>query len=191
MSLSSDEEYSPEGVKKCRQPLSWLLRQNDTASPSEQMEFDCPYTLRKTNHIVLENHQWTVGDIVSTKTPISLKYIYAQIIELLHNNLCERRAVVMWLSPKSNIGVTDELHQMHHDNFNPNDFALINMDKRLVFLDCLKFIMRVPNQLEYKKYIGTDYLVDTQIISHGERYTESDEDDEPKSKSKVRRLLNK
>ncbi|XP_025413190.1 uncharacterized protein LOC112685486 [Sipha flava] len=193
--MSSPNKYnyhtSPEGTFVAERPSEWLSKKNRKPSPSESTSFECPYTLRKTDQIQYDNHLWTIGDIVSLRRSASLKVFYAQIIELFENSLCEKRAKVMWLGPKSNIGVTYKKKLVHHESFKPNDFVHINLDKRLVSLDCLKFIMHVPNQFEYKKHIGTDYLVDTHIISHAERYAESDEDEGPKSKSKVRRLLNK
>lgn len=192
MSSSSDENpSSPEGMFVARQPSDWLSKRNIKPSPSEIITFNCPYTLQKSEQFQFNNQLWTVGDIVSLCGPKSIKVIYAQIIELFQNSLCEKRAKIMWLAPKANIKVIDEYKKVYYDKFKPNDFVHISVDKRLVPLNCLTFVMNVPNQFEYKKYIGTDYLVNTHILSHAERYAESDEDDGPKSKSKVRRLLNK
>lgn len=189
---SSDEgSSSPEGMFVARQPSEWLSKRNIQPSPSEIITFNCPYTLRKSEQFQFNNQIWTVGDIVSLIGPKSIKIIYAQIIELFQNSLCEKRAKIIWLAPKSNIEVIDEYKKVYYDKFKPNDFIHISVDQRLVPLNCLTFVMNVPNQFEYKKYIGTDYLVNTHILSHAERYAESDEDDGPKSKSKVRQLLNK
>lgn len=193
MSSSSEDisPSSPEGMFVARQPIDWLTKSNIQPSPSETITFKCPYTLRKIEQFQYKNQLWTIGDIASLTGPKSKKVIYAQIIELFQNSFCEKRAKIMWLAPKLNIQVTDEDKKVHYDNFKPNDFVHICIDKRLVPLHCLVFVMNVPNQFEYKKYIGTAYLVNTKILSHAERYAESDEDDGPKSKSKVRRLLNK
>lgn len=194
MSSSSDYDYapsSPEGMFVARQPIDWLTKRNQKPSPSELITFHCPYNIRKTLQFRFNNISWTIGDIVTVNDSNSIKTFYAQIMELFENDLCEKRAKIIWLAPKHNIGVTDESKKVHFDNFKPNAFAHICVEKRLVPMYCLTFVMNVPNQFEYKKYIGTDYLVNTQIISHAERYAESDEDDGPKSKSKVRRLLNK
>lgn len=137
------------------------------------------------------NQLWTIGDIVSVSQPNSAKIIFAQIIELYENQLCEKRAKIIWLAPKANVGVTDESKMVFYDTFIPNEFVHISVDQRLAPIHCLKFVMNVPNLFEYKKHIGTDHLVNTFIVSHAERYAESDEDDGQKSKSKVRRLLNK
>lgn len=193
MNLRSEDDTpsSPEGIFVARQPIDWLTKKNKRPSPSELITFHCPYSLRKTAQFRLDNKLWTIGDIVSLNKSKSNKIFYAQILELFENDLCEKRAKIIWLAPKSNIGVSDELNKKCHDRFKPNDFVHVTVDKRLVPIHCLTFVMNVPNQFEYKKNIGTDYLVNTQIISHAERYAESDEDDGPKSKSKVRRLLNK
>lgn len=193
MNSSSEDESpsSPEGIFVARQPIEWLTKKNKKPSPSELITFHCPYTLRKTEQFRFNNQLWTVGDIVSLSESKSNKIVYAQVLELFENNLCEKRAKIMWLAPKANIGVIDELKKVHHNSFKPNAFVHVSVDKRLVPIHCLTFVMGVPNQFEYKKHIGTDYLVNTHIISHAERYAESDEDDGPKSKSKVRRLLNK
>lgn len=189
---SNDEgSSSPEGMFVARQQSEWLSKRNIQPSPSEIITFNCPYTLRKSEQFQFNNQIWTVGDIVSLIGPKSIKIIYAQIIELFQNSLCEKRAKIIWLAPKSNIEVIDEYKKVYYDKFKPNDFIHISVDQRLVPLNCLTFVMNVPNQFEYKKYIGTDYLVNTHILSHAERYAESDEDDGPKSKSKVRQLLNK
>jgi len=188
------EDVSPsssEGLFVARQPIDWLTKRNKKPSPSELITFHCPYTLRKIAQFRVNNQLWTVGDIVSLNESKSNKIIYAQVLELFENDLCEKRAKIMWLAPKLNIGVTDELKKVYHNRFKPNAFIHVTVDKRLIPIHCLTFVMNVPNQSEYKKHIGTDYLVNTCIISHAERYAESDEDDGPKSKSKVRRLLNK
>lgn len=190
-SSKDDSPSSPKGTFVARQPNEWLSRTNIKPSSSEYTSFECPYTLRKTDHITFENQLWIVGDIVSLRKSASLKVFYAQIIELFENNLCEKRAKVMWLGPKANIKVKCKSQMVHYDRFIPKEFEHIDLENRLISLDCLKFVMHVPNQFEYKKYIGTNHLVNTFIISHAERYAESDEDDGPKSKSKVRRLLNK
>lgn len=187
-SLSSS---SPEGMFVARQPIDWLTKKNKRPSPSELITFQCPYTLRKTAQFRVDNQLWTIGDIVSLNESKSNKTIYAQVLELFENDLCEKRAKIIWLAPKSNVGITDELKKVHHNSFRPNVFIHVSVDKRLIPIHCLTFVMNVPNHFEYKKYIGTDYLVNTCMVSHAERYVESDEDDGPKSKSKVRRLLNK
>lgn len=191
LSKEDDSRSSPEGMFVARQPMDWLTKKNKKPSPSELITFHCPYNLRKTTQFRLNNVLWTVGDIVSLKESKSNRTFYAQILELFENDLCEKRAKIIWLAPRSNVGVSDELKKVHHNSFKPNEFVHISVDKRLVPMHCLTFVMNVPNQFEYKQNIGTDYLVNTQIISHAERYAESDEDDGPKSKSKVRRLLNK
>jgi len=192
---SSSEEDSPSNpigiLVSHRQLEGWLSQENPIPSPSELYTFRCPYTLRKTEQFRFMNQLWTVGDIVSLSESKSNKIFYAQIIKLHENELCEKRAKIMWLAPKANVGVTDESKKVHYDTFKPNDFVHVSIDSRLVPIHCLTFVMSVPNLFEYKKHIGTDYLVNTHIVSHAERYAESDEDDGPKSKSKVRRLLNK
>lgn len=186
MNLRSEDDTpsSPEGIFVARQPIDWLTKKNKRPSPSELITFHCPYSLRKTAQFRFNNILWTIGDIVSLNKSKSNKNFYAQILELFENDLCEKRAKIIWLAPKSNIGTC-------HNRFKPNDFVHVTVDKRLVPIHCLTFVTNVPNQFEYKQHIGTDYLVNTQIISHAERYAESDEDDGYKSKSKVRRLLNK
>ncbi|XP_050440616.1 uncharacterized protein LOC126845772 [Adelges cooleyi] len=191
MSNSSDPTTSSEGIFVARQPASWLTTKNKKPSPSELISFRCPYTLRKVRRIQFNNRSWTVGDIVSLGEVKSKRIFYAQIIELYENDLCEKLAKIMWLGPKANVGVVNEHDKVHYDKFQPRDFVHVSIDTRLIPIRCLTFVMSVPNQYEYKKLIGTDYLDNTKIISHAERYAESDEDDGPKPKSKVRRLLNK
>lgn len=191
---SLNEEESPsnrEGIFIARQPIEWLKMKNSVPSPSEVITFHCPYTLRKTEQFLYKNQLWTVGDIVSLNAPKSNKIIYAQILELFENNVCEKRAKIIWLAPILNVGVTDESKKVHYSNFKPNAYVHVNIDKRLVPIQCLTFVMNIPNLLEYKKYIGTNYLVNTHIISHAERYAESDEDEGSKKKVRVRRILNK
>lgn len=185
MNASSGDKppSSPEGIFVARQPAEWLTKENKKPSPSELITFRCPYTLRKSGNFRFQNQTWTVGDIVSIRESKSNRIFYAQIVELLENDLCEKRAKIIWLRPKAHVGITN--------GFNPNDFEHVFVDTRLQKMHCLTFVMKVPNHVEYKKHIGIDYLVNTNIISHMERYVESDEDDGPKSKSKVRRLLNK
>jgi len=192
MSSSSDDvsPSSPGGMFVARQPIDWLTKKNKKPSPSELITFHCPYTLRKASQFRVNNQLWTIGDIVSLNESKSNKTIYAQVTQLFENDLCEKRAKIMWLAPRSNIGISDELNKVHYNSFKPSAFKHISDDKRLIPIHCLTFVMSVPNQFEYKKHIGTDYLVNTCMISHAERYAESDEDDGPKSKSKVRRLLN-
>lgn len=188
----NDTPSSPaEGILVARQPTDWLKIKNKKPSPSELITFSCPYKLRKTTQFRFDNKDWTIGDIVSLSKPKSKKTIYAQILELFENDLCEKRAKIMWLAPKSNTEVSNASNKNSHNCFNPNSFVHVTIDKRLVPIHCLTFVTNVPNQYEYKKNIGTDYLVNTQIISHAERYAESDEEEGHKSKSKVRRLLNK
>lgn len=187
-----DSPSSPEGLSVARQPASRLKEENKFPTPPEIFTFQCPYNLRKTQQFRYKNQQWTVGDIASLRSFLKpTKIIYAQILELFENGLCEKRAKIIWLAPKSNIGVTNEIKKVHHNSFKPNAFVHVSVDDRLVPIECLTFVMSIPNQYEYKIQVGTDYLVDTHIISHAERYAESDEDDGPKSKSKVRRLLYK
>ncbi|KAF0756681.1 GATA zinc finger domain-containing protein 1-like [Aphis craccivora] len=70
---------------------------------------------------------WTVGDIESlinnSRHSTSKIIIYAQIIKLHENNLGEKRANIIWLPPKANIGVTDNSKKVHFDNFKPHEFA--------------------------------------------------------------------
>ncbi|XP_060843427.1 uncharacterized protein LOC132923448 [Rhopalosiphum padi] len=190
MSSSSEDDSpsNPTGVS-----VSKKVKDKSKKDPcsSTFYDFRCPYTLRKTDQFRYMNQLWTVGDIVSLNEETSTRIFYAQILELHENDLCEKRAKIVWLGPKANIGVTDESKKVHFDTFQPNEFAHIIVDDRLVPIHCLTFVMNVPNLFEYKKHIGIDYLVNTYIVSHAERYAESDEDDGPKSKSKVRRLLNK
>lgn len=189
---SSSEKDSPSNPKRSGKIEEKKSQSdNDVPSPSESYEFPCPYTLHKTEQFRCTNQLWTVGDIVSVSQPNSAKIIYAQIIELYENQLCEKRAKIIWLAPKANVGVTDESKMVHFDTFTPNEFVHISVDQRLAPIHCLKFVMNVPNLFEYKKYVGTNHLVNTFIVSHAERYAESDEDDGQKAKSKVRRLLNK
>lgn len=195
MNSSNEEESTSnrEGIFIARQPIEWFKMKNSVPSPSELITFHCPYNLRNTEQFRYKNQLWTVGDIVSLTAPISNKIIYAQIVELSENNVCEKRAKIMWLAPILNVGVTDESKKVLYNNFKPNAYVHVNLDKRLVPIQCLTFVMNVPNLPEYKKHIGINYLVNTQIISHAERYAESDEDpnDGPKRKAKVRQLLNK
>lgn len=191
-SSEDDAPSSPEGVFVARQPAHWLTSKNKRPSPSELITIQCPYNVRKTQQFQYKNQLWTVGDIVSLRSAQkSTKIFYAQILELFENELSEKRAKIIWLAPKSNIGVTDEIKKVHHNSFKPNAFVHMSVDKRLVPIECLTFVMSIPNQFEYKKQVGTDYLVDTYIISHDQRYAESDDDEGPKSKSKSRRLLHK
>ncbi|XP_025190254.1 uncharacterized protein LOC112590880 [Melanaphis sacchari] len=185
MYSSSEEELVSTKID------GWLTEENRRPCPSELYHFNCPYTLHETDQFRFMNQLWTVGDIVSVNDPRSNKTIYAQIIKLYGNELCEKRAKIMWLVPKANTKVTDESKKVHYDTFKPSEFVHISIDSRLVPIHVLNFVMNVPNLFEYKEHIGTNYLVNTNILSHAERYAESDEDDEPKSKSKVRRLLNK
>lgn len=183
---SSREENppsSPEGIFVARQPVEWLTKINNIPSPSELITFRCPYTLRKTAHFQYLDQTWTVGDIVSLNESKSDRTFYAQIVELLENDLCEKRAKIIWLRPKENVKVSN--------CFNPNHFEHDFVDKRLLKIPFLTFVMKVPNHFEYKKHIGTNHLVNTHIISHTERYADSDDEDGSKSKAKVRRLLNR
>lgn len=172
---------SPEGLFVARQPKEWFKKKNYRPCPSELITFHCPYSLRKTAQFQFRSRLWTVGDIALVGEPD--KMAFAQILELYENDFCEKRAKVIWLAPKLDI--------INYTSFKANDYMHVKIDKRLVPIECLTFIMRVPNNCEYKKHIGTDYLVNTQIISHSERYTQSNAVAGPKSKSKVRRLLNK
>jgi len=101
-------------------------------SSSESYDFPCPHTLRETKHLQFMNTLYTVGDIVSTKNdiPNSTKklIIYAQIIKLHENDLGEKRASIIWLAPKANIGVTDNSKKVYYDTFIPNEFAHIMRD---------------------------------------------------------------
>lgn len=191
MASPNENDQSSEGICIARQPTNWLTTKNKKPSPSELISFRCPYTLRKTERLYFNNKYWTVGDIVSLGEVKSNRVFYAQILELYENDFCEKRAKIIWLGPKSNINAKSEDSKIHYDKFQPNDFTHISVDSRLIPVHCLTFVMNVPDQFEYKKLIGTDYLVDTKIITHAERYAESDEDDGPKPKNKVRRLLSK
>jgi hypothetical protein len=188
---SSSEDDSPSNPTEVSVPKKVKGKAKKDPCPSKLYKFRCPYTLRKTDHFREMNQLWTVGDIVSLDDVDTTRIFYAQILELHENDFCEKRAIIVWLAPKANIGVTEESEKVHFDTFQPSEFVHIVVDDRLVPIHCLTFVMNVPNLFEYKKHIGTDYLVNTYIVSHAERYAESDEDDGPKSKSKVRRLLNK
>lgn len=190
-SSNGDSVSSNEGTYRARRSRTSRTDKKHYPAPSKYYSFDCPFTLHKVDHIMFKSHFWIIGDIASINTQESAKTVYAQIIELHRNSVCENRAKVVWLAPKANIGVTDESKLVHHSHFKPNDFVHIESDTRLIPLECLTFIMHVPNEFEYKNRIGTECLVDQHIISHAERYADSDEDDGPKPKSKVRRLLNK
>jgi len=189
MNCSSEgDDSSPEGIFIARQPTEWLTKNNKKPSPSELITFKCPYTLRKTKQFRYKNKQWTIGDIASLRDSKFETIFYAQIMELLENDMCEKRAIIMWLAPNPNNRISDGLKNVNHNWFNPSAYIHVSIDHRLVPIECLTFVMTVPNLFEYKQRIGTNYLVDTQIISHHERYRESDEEEGPKSKSKVRRL---
>jgi len=130
-------------------------------SLSESYNFSCPHTLRETKHLRFMNTLYTVGDIVfiinNANDPANKQIIYAQIIKLHENNLGEKRATIIWLAPKANIGVTDDSKKVHYDTFIPNEFAHISVDERLAPIHCLTFVMNVPNLFEYKKHIGADH----------------------------------
>lgn len=169
----------------------WLTAKNKKPSPSELTTFQSPYSLRKTNRLSYDNQIWTVGDIAYlVDEEESDKTIYAQVIELYENDFCIKKAKIEWLVPKANLKVSP-CKMVFLKTFKPEDYTHVNVDHRLFSMTCLTFVMHVPDLLEYRGRIGTNYLVDTQLPSHAERYAESDEDDGPKSKSKVRRLLNK
>ncbi|XP_060847465.1 uncharacterized protein LOC132927029 [Rhopalosiphum padi] len=173
MSSSRKEDLpsKPTGSSVSKKTEGWLVKKNP--SSSKLYNCRCPYTLRKTGQFIYNDQLWTVGDIVSLHESKSSKIFYAQIIELHENDLCENRAKIFWLVPKANIGVTDESKKVHHDTFKPTEFVHISVDERFISMDCLTFVMNVPNLFEYRQHVETDYLVNTYIAPHSERYAES------------------
>lgn len=193
MSSSRKDIHSkPTGSSVSKKPKGWLPKKKPSSSKSH--DFRCPYTLRKTGHFKYNNQLWTVGDIASLVNEEMTKTCYAQIIKLLENDLCEKRAIIFWLGPKANIGVTDESKKVHHDTFKPTEFVHVLIDKRLIPMECLTFVMNIPNFFEYRLHVGNDYLTDTYILPHSERYgdssSESDGDEEKRPKGRITRLLN-
>ncbi|CAH1731782.1 unnamed protein product [Aphis gossypii] len=137
-----------------------IMKHKNVHSSSESCNNPCPHTLRETKHLQFMNTLYTVGDIVSIKNnvPNSKIIIYAQIIKLHENDLGEKRASIIWLAPKANIGITDNSKKVYYDTFIPNEFAHISVDERLAPISCLTFVMNVPNLFEYKFInIGTNH----------------------------------
>jgi hypothetical protein len=167
MSSSRKDLHSkPTGLSVSKKPKGWLPKKKPSSSKSHEVR--CPYTLRKTGQFKYNDQLWTVGDIASLDEPDSSRIFYAQIIELHENDLREKRAIIFWLAPKANIGVLEESKKVHHDTFKPTEFIHVYDDKRLVPMECLTFVMNIPNLFEYRLYVGTDYLVDTCIPPHSE-----------------------
>lgn len=160
--LPSEERcLEPEELFIAELPRNWLNGATYRPCPSDNISFDCPYSLRKTSQFLFGDKLWTVGDIVSVSEPNNKAF--AQIVELYINGFCEKKAQVIWLVPKP--GVTD------YNSFRPDDFAHIrSFDKRLVPIECLTFIMKIPINFDYTKYVGNKYLVDTNITSHASRF---------------------
>lgn len=148
----------PESYYLVEQPRNWVNGLICNPCSPDKVTFHCPYSLRKTSQLIYEDKQWTVGDIVSVSEPNNMAY--AQIVELYENGFSVKKAKIIWLAPKLGFFTI----------FKPDDYMHIStIDRRLVPIECLTFVMKIPNSYEYKKYVGNNYLVDTEIIPHADR----------------------